>query len=103
MSSQDDGRSTDGRPAGPADATPGTEGTSKQSEERTGGPHSSAQESGADAATGTRPGERSDRSDHDASAPHSVRGDRPASDQVEQSADPLGSETSPEGGTRLAP
>ena len=32
-------------------------GTSKENAEPTGGPHSSAQESGADAATGTRPGE----------------------------------------------
>jgi NADH-quinone oxidoreductase subunit C len=84
--------STDGRPAGPADAAPGTPGTSKESAERTGGPHSSAQESGADAATGTRSG----RSGHDAP-------DQGAEGQVEQSADPLGSETSPEGGTRLAP
>jgi NADH-quinone oxidoreductase subunit C len=77
-------RSTDGRPAGPSDATPGAPGTSKQSAERTGGPHSSAQESGADAATGVRPAQ-----EH--------------SGEVEQAADPLGSETSPEGGTRVAP
>ena len=57
-------------------------GTSKENAEPTGGPHSSSQESGSDAATGTRPGEGG---------------------EVEQSADPLGSETSPEGGTRLAP
>jgi len=74
---------TDGRPAAPSDDTPGTAGTSKQSAERTGGPHSSAQESGGDAeATGTRPG---------------------AGGENEQALDPLGSETSPEGGTRLAP
>ena len=74
---------TDGRPAAPSDDTPGAPGTSKESAERTGGPHSSAQESGGDAAaTGTRPG---------------------ASGEPEQALDPLGSETSPEGGTRLAP
>jgi NADH-quinone oxidoreductase subunit C len=74
---------TDGRPAAPSDDTAGTAGTSKESAERTGGPHSSAQESGGDAAaTGTVPG----------------RGG-----EVEQAADPVGSEASPEGGTRLAP
>jgi len=79
----DERNTTDGRSAAPADDTPGTGGTSKQSAERTGGPHSSAQESGGDAAaTGVRPG---------------------ASGEVEQAADPLGSETSPEGGTRQAP
>ncbi len=86
-------RSTDGRPSGPSDDTPGTGGTSKQSDERTGGPHSSAQESGGDAAaTGVAPG--SDRSGHDASG---------RSGEAEQTVDPLGSEASPEGGTRLAP
>jgi NADH-quinone oxidoreductase subunit C len=74
---------TDGRPAAPADDTAGAAGTSKESAERTGGPHSSAQESGGDAAaTGAEPG----------------RGG-----EVEQAADPVGSEASPEGGTRLAP
>jgi NADH-quinone oxidoreductase subunit C len=83
MSSQDDTRSTDGRPPAPPDDTAGTGGTSKESAERTGGPHSSAQESGGDAeATGTRPG---------------------AGGEAEQALDPLGSEASPEGGTRLAP
>ena len=75
--------STDGRAPAPSDDTAGTPGTSKESAERTGGPHSSAQESGGDAAaTGTRPG---------------------AGGEPEQALDPLGSETSPEGGTRLAP
>jgi NADH-quinone oxidoreductase subunit C len=74
--------STDGRPPAPADDTPGTTGTSKQSGERTGGPHSSAQGSGGDAATGSRPA---------------------AGGEVEQAADPLGSDVSPEGGTRQAP
>ena len=72
---------TDGRPAAPADDTPGTGGTSKESAERTGGPHSSAQESGADAAaTGMEPG----------------RGG-----EVEQTTDEAG--VTPEGGTRTAP
>jgi NADH-quinone oxidoreductase subunit C len=81
MTGQDETRSTNGRAGAPSDDTPGTPGTSKESAERTGGPHSSAQESGGDAATGTRPG---------------------ASGESEQTPDPLGSETSPEGGTRLA-
>jgi NADH-quinone oxidoreductase subunit C len=79
----DERSTTDGRPAAPSDDTPGASGTSKESAERTGGPHSSSQESGGDAAApGTRPG---------------------ASGEVEQAADPIGSEASPEGGTRLAP
>jgi NADH-quinone oxidoreductase subunit C len=80
--SADERETTDGRPAAPADDTAGTQGTSKQSEERTGGPHSSAQESGGDAAAGGEPG---------------------SGGEVEQASDALGSETSPEGGTRLAP
>jgi NADH-quinone oxidoreductase subunit C len=82
MTSHDDRQTTDGRPAAPADDTPGTPGTSKQSAERTGGPHSSALGSGGDAATGVTTG---------------------AGGEVEQSADPLGSDASPEGGTRQAP
>src|SRR3712207_930677 len=78
----DERNTTDGRPSAPADDTPGTPGTSKESAERTGGPHSSAQESGPDAATGTSPG---------------------SAGEAEQTVDPLGSEASPEGGTRLAP
>jgi NADH-quinone oxidoreductase subunit C len=65
----------------PDDKTPGTAGTSKEQAERTGGPHSSAQESGADAAeSGMVPG----------------RGGEP-----EQTTDFAG--TAPEGGTRTAP
>ncbi|WP_252446668.1 NADH-quinone oxidoreductase subunit C [Pseudonocardia humida] len=81
MSDSGERKTTDGRPAAPSDDTPGTEGTSKESAERTGGPHSSAQESGADAAeTGMGPG----------------RGG-----EVEQTTDQDG--TAPEGGTRTAP
>jgi NADH-quinone oxidoreductase subunit C len=77
---------TDGRSPAPADDTAGAPGTSKESAERTGGPHSSAQGSGGDAAAQTAEG----------AVP--ARGGEP-----EQSPDPLGSEASPEGGTRQAP
>jgi NADH-quinone oxidoreductase subunit C len=58
------------------------EGTSKDGAEPTGGPQSSAQVSGADAAAGVVPG---------------------SAGEPEQAPDPLGSETTPEGGTRQAP
>ena len=70
-----DRKTTDGRPAAPSDDTPGAPGTSKESAERTGGPHSSAQESGGDAATGVTTG---------------------GGGEAEQALDPLGSEASPE-------
>src|SRR5689334_12264976 len=61
-------------------------GTSKESAEPTGGAQSSAQRSGPDQAA------------------QDAGGARPASGgDVEQAADPLGSDTSPEGGTRQAP
>jgi NADH-quinone oxidoreductase subunit C len=78
--------STDGRAPAPADDTTGTPGTSKESAERTGGPHSSAQGSGGDAAA------------QEAEGGVPARGGEP-----EQSVDPLGSDASPEGGTRQAP
>jgi NADH-quinone oxidoreductase subunit B len=81
MTEPEDRKTTDGRAAAPADDTAGTAGTSKEQAERTGGPHSSAQESGADAAaTGMEPG----------------RGG-----EVEQTTDDAG--VTPEGGTRTAP
>jgi NADH-quinone oxidoreductase subunit C len=75
---------TDGRPAAPADDTPGAAGTSKESAERTGGPHSSAQESGGDAATGMVPG-RGGEQEQNAGGAVAESGDAP-----------------PEGGTRTA-
>jgi len=61
-------------------------GTSKESAEPTGGAQSSAQRSGPDQAA------------------QEAGGATPAhAGEAEQSADPLGSESSPEGGTRLAP
>ena len=63
-----------------------TAGTSKENAEPTGGAQSSAQRSGPDQAA------------------QEAGGATPANaGEVEQSADPLGSEASPEGGTRLAP
>jgi NADH-quinone oxidoreductase subunit C len=74
---------TDGRPAAPADDTPGTGGTSKESAERTGGAQSSAEASGADVAEQRAAG-----------------GESPVEGEVEQAA---GAHDAPaEGGTRQA-
>ncbi len=66
------------------DENAGTTGTSKQDAEPTGGPQSSAEQSGADVG-----------------AQRAAGGERPSEGEPEQSTDLAG--TSPEGGTRIAP
>jgi NADH-quinone oxidoreductase subunit C len=75
--------STDGRPAAPSDDTPGAEGTSKESAERTGGAQSSAEASGADVAQQRAAG-----------------GEPPVEGEVEQAEGPH--DAPAEGGTRQA-
>jgi NADH-quinone oxidoreductase subunit C len=83
MTGPEDRDTTDGKPAAPADDTPGTEGTSKESGERTGGPQSSAEASGADVA-----------------AQRDAGGEAPVEGEVEQAGGPH--DAPAEGGTRQA-
>jgi NADH-quinone oxidoreductase subunit C len=68
-----------------SDENAGTAGTSKEAAEPTGGPHSSSEESGADV-----------------TAQRARGGEAPEDGETEQSGDPIGTETTPEGGTRIA-